>query len=51
MSAGLNLASFSLMPSLLTAVSKKLLNVSAVFVPFEKCLPFSTNDVLIFFFY
>ena len=46
-SSSLNLTSFLLTPCLLAVFSKKLLNVSATFFSFERGLPFSTNDILV----
>ena len=46
-SSSLNLTSFLLTPCLLAVFSKKLLNVSATFFSFERSLPFSTNDILV----
>ena len=46
-SSSLNLTSFLLTPCLLAVFSKKLLDVSATFFSFERSLPFSTNDILV----
>ena len=46
-SSSLNLTSLLFTPCLLAVFSKKLLNVSATFFSFERSLPFSTNDILV----
>ena len=46
-SSSLNLTSFLFTPCLLAVFSKKLLNVSATFFSFERSLPFSANDILV----
>ena len=46
-SSSLNLTSFLFTHCLLAVFSKKLLNVSATFFSFERSLPFSTNDILV----
>ena len=46
-SSSLNLTSLLFTPCLLAVFSKKLLDVSATFFSFERSLPFSTNDILV----